>query len=231
MMERKNKIEDDETEMIEYMREEGEIPDFFRYVLSSFDFQENLMRKPKIFIVEGPDGVGKTTMCNILSKLHNIPIVHLTYFEKQADMEQQYKRVFQLIYSLSTENTENGIIFDRFTASNTVYSQVYKNSKESPWTNKIKQLLATICEMIDITFIHCLPTDKQNYLNRYKDIASNRDELYGDDTEKMGKVYDVYKAVFKAEKNILYHKDIKWIDYDYLKEAETVQMKDLLKEF
>lgn len=230
-MENIDKVNIDETEAINYVRGEGEIPDFFRYALNTFDFQENLMRKPKIFIVEGPDGTGKTTMCNILSKLHDIPIVHLTYFEKQVDMEQQYKRVFQLIYSLSTENTENGIIFDRFTASNTVYSQVYKNSKESPWTNKIKQLLATICGMIDITFIHCLPTDRQDYLNHYKDIASNRDELYGDDTEKMGRVYDVYKAVFEVEKNILCHKDIKWIDYDYLKETETVQMKDLLEEF
>lgn len=230
-MEHKNKIEDDDTEAIAYVRGEGEIPDFFRYALNTFDFQENLMRKPKIFIVEGPDGTGKTTMCNILSKLHNIPIVHLTYFEKQTDMEQQYKRVFQLIYSLGTENNENGIIFDRFIASNIVYSQVYKNSKESPWIHKIELLLATICNIIDVTFISCLPADKQDYLNHYKDIASNRDELYGDDIEKMGKVYDVYKAVFEAEKNILYHKDIKWIDYDYLKEAETIQMKDLLEEF
>lgn len=230
-MEYKDEVDINETEAINYVRGDGEIPDFFRYALNTFDFQENLMRKPKIFIVEGPDGTGKTTMCNILSKLHNIPIVHLTYFEKQVDMEQQYKRVFQLIYSLGTENTENGIIFDRFTASNRVYSQVYQNSKESFWLNKIEQLIATICNIIDVTFINCLPTDRQDYLNHYKDIASNRDELYGDDTEKMGKVYDVYKAVFEVEKRTLYNSDIKWIDYDYLKSAETVQMKDLLEEF
>ena len=203
--------------------------DFVKFALEPFDYTNE--RKQKIFIVEGPDGTGKTTVCNFLSKLYDLPIIHLIYYEKQEDMDKQYERVFQLIHALIHNNgaVNRGLIFDRFTSSNRVYSGVFKNSKVSPWTIKIETLIQIMSSYYNITFINCLPKDKQEYLNRYKDIASLRDELYGDDLENMGKVYDEYKVIFSAEK-LSYNDDIKKVDYDYLEQRDTLNIDSLIKE-
>ena len=214
------------------IRGKGTIPDFLREGLGSFDWMNSFNYKRKIFIVEGPDGSGKSTLCDCLSKLYSLPIIHLTYFEKQEDMDKQYERVYQIIHSLINHNAETGIIFDRFVSSNRVYSQVYKNSKISPWTFKIKELILSIASYYDITFINCLPADKQNYLNRYKDLASVRDELYKekDEIKKMSKVYDTYKEEFASER-LTYRNFAKSLDYDYLHSQMITEAKDLLENF
>ena len=79
----------------------------------------------------------------------------------------------------------------------------------------------------DITFINCLLKDKQDYLNRYKDLASLRDELYGDNIEKMAKVYDYYKDEFEKERQI-YKPRIKRVNYDYTEQLKIIQGKDLI---
>ena len=222
-----------EAEILEpNIRGKGMIPDFLREGLASFDWMKSFKNKQKIFIVEGPDGSGKSTLCDCLSKLYSLPIIHLTYFEKQEDMDKQYERVYQIIHSLINHSAETGIIFDRFVSSNRVYSQVYKNSKISPWLSKIEELILSIASYYDITFINCLPADKQNYLNRYKDLASIRDELYKEEDEikKMAKVYDSYKEEFATER-MTYRSFIKSLDYDYLKSQAVIEAKDLLGDF
>ena len=185
----------------------------------------------KIFIVEGPDGTGKTTVCNILSMVYHLPIIHLGYLKDPEDMDKQYERVYQLIYGLIHHNyptISTGLIFDRFISSNKVYSSVFKNSRISPWLTRIEKLLNIMSIYYDITFINCILKDKQEYLNRYKDLASIRDELYGDNIEKMAKVYDGYKAEFEKEREI-YLPRIRRVNYDFTEQQKAIQGKDLIR--
>lgn len=191
-----------------------------------FPFDVTVASKQKIFIVEGPDCSGKTTVCRFFSKLYKLPIVHLTYFPNQKEMEKQFERVYQLIHGLLHYRPLAGIIFDRFVASNRIYSNVLKNSLPSEWLEKIEELLNTTSRYYDVTFINCLPEDKQNYLNHYKEIASKRKELCGDDLEVVSSIYDEYKILFDGEKHGC---EVNTFSYDFMSECQfsTVKMDEL----
>lgn len=44
----------------------------------------------KVFILDGPDGTGKTTLAKKLSEIYNIPIYHLTFYADRARHQQQF---------------------------------------------------------------------------------------------------------------------------------------------
>ena len=46
----------------------------------------------KVFIIDGPDGTGKTTLANKLSEIYNIPIYHLTYYKDQKKFQKQFDK-------------------------------------------------------------------------------------------------------------------------------------------
>ena len=87
--------------------------DYADPIFENFDFAD-AQGQQRIFIVEGPDGSGKTSVCNFLNRFYHYPVYHLTWFEEEEKMDRQFERVFQLIHSLVNYPGYRGIIFDRF---------------------------------------------------------------------------------------------------------------------
>jgi adenylate kinase family enzyme len=51
----------------------------------------------KVFILDGPDGTGKTTLALKLSDIYNIPIYHLTYYDDREKFQQQFNIATEMI--------------------------------------------------------------------------------------------------------------------------------------
>ena len=51
----------------------------------------------KVFILDGPDGTGKTTLATKLSEIYNIPIYHLTYYDDREKFQRQFDKATEMI--------------------------------------------------------------------------------------------------------------------------------------
>ena len=51
----------------------------------------------KVYILEGPDASGKTTLGQKLANIHNIDYVHLTYYEDDEMMRTQFYDVIRMV--------------------------------------------------------------------------------------------------------------------------------------
>ena len=91
-----------------------------------------------IIIVEGIDRVGKTTLCNKLSKTLNIPIHKYNGIVPYGKMKNKQEPNAMLGLSQLVEETKTDIIFDRFHLTDYIYGvleraynekKAYKNMK------------------------------------------------------------------------------------------------------
>lgn len=185
--------------------------------------------KKKIFVVEGPDGTGKTTVANILSQIYDIPVIHLTWFDNQIDLDYQFEMVFNFLYSLPTSSLL-GVVFDRFTLSNKIYSKVCENALISHWVKDIEKLIGLLSNHCEITYVQCFPKNNiTKYTESYKKLFESREELLGNDVELVRKVYDAYDEQFRIERAWYKeaHPNIRVVNFDMFDEGNNrIEMKE-----
>lgn len=143
-----------------------------------------------VYIIDGPDGTGKSTLANKLSDTFKLPIYHLTYFSNPELHNAQFSNALDLL-----RNSDTGFILDRFIFSEQVYSDVYRDSKYIPLLDDCFNALA----YSDVNVILTVPKDKDRYLEDFKKLCAERDEMYG--PEKMGAIYDGYNHFFDKKWN------------------------------
>jgi adenylate kinase family enzyme len=51
----------------------------------------------KVFILDGPDGSGKTTLALKLQDIYDIPIYHLTYYKDREKFQRQFDIVSSML--------------------------------------------------------------------------------------------------------------------------------------
>ena len=73
--------------------------------------------KKKCIIVDGPDCTGKTTLCEKLSDMYNIPIYHLTYYEDPERHSAQFEQASEMMLEWIRNGHEGGFILDRYIQS------------------------------------------------------------------------------------------------------------------
>lgn len=140
--------------------------------------------KPAI-VIEGPDGAGKTTLGEKLSKALGLDYIHLTYIEDPEALHKQFKEA-------SDRMRKGNVVIDRFILSNLAYP----GSKVLHSSHFLDNLVQGI-RAGRVFHITCLPEDKEIYLKEFENLCSSREELYTS-VDLMSRVYDNFKKESEA---------------------------------
>ena len=144
-----------------------------------------------IYIIEGPDGSGKTTLSERLKDMFNIPVKHFTYYKDKNEMIDQFVRGHEILSLM-----EDPIIFDRYILSNIVYGITFHNCEYvDGWLLWLTTLLSGVSVRKNIHLIFCLP-EKTSWMARYKNLCETREEMYVDE-DRMSKVYDLFLMFYE----------------------------------
>lgn len=73
-----------------------------------------------IYIFEGPDGAGKSTQANALSKITGMPVMHFSNPKSEEEKKQMFEMYKQKLL------LEDNVIFDRSWYSDMVYGPVLR---------------------------------------------------------------------------------------------------------
>ncbi|MDX1407927.1 MAG: hypothetical protein R3330_07330 [Saprospiraceae bacterium] len=141
-----------------------------------------MIRHP-IFVMEGPDACGKTTLAHAICDLsvelgYPAPASykHLTYRWQHKNFEPTY-HLAALRWAIKTAANKGPAIIDRWWPSAEIYSKVYRDGTRYPhyfrWLDALFQRLGG-------TYVLCLPDDPSWTLERHAERLS--EEMYQDIT-------------------------------------------------
>lgn len=179
------------------------------------------MRK-KVFIIDGPDGTGKTTLAKRLSEAYNIPIYHLTYYDDREKFQKQFDIATEMINKWVRGESE-GFILDRYILSEFAYQKVYR--PHIPLINGADlmfELMEHRAATGEVDVIVTLPEDRSKWFELFSSLCEEREEMYS--PEKMLKVFDEYEALWKK---IRYNKHV--YRYDLFENLEGKNKNQILE--
>lgn len=140
------------------------------------------MSKHPVFVVEGPDGSGKTTLCQELVRQTGARYYHLTYRFKDR-MNLYHAAALELALRWSDERP---VILDRWWPSEIIYADVYRGgSRWRSWS----RFLDRVTTHHGFTYVFCIPSDEEKYSARYRDLQASRTEMYEHSMEKVRRKY------------------------------------------
>lgn len=146
-----------------------------------------------IIVLEGPDGVGKSSLGLALTKYLGAKYLHLTYrFRDKMDLYH-----YAAIRCCAHWAQNQPVILDRWWVSEILYAEAYRGG--SPFIKR-HFLLEHIANKIGLTYVVCLPENRQQYFDHYLTVKAGRTqtELARDPPEGVEKVYDLYVDFYKT---------------------------------
>ena len=129
---------------------------------------ENRKRRP-IFILEGPDGVGKTTLAKELVRQTNGKYIHLRY--RWPDRIFDYHTA-AIRYAA---RSDTAVIIDRWWPSEAVYASCYRGGSPWPLQGRIADRVA---RKLGAVYIYCLPDSVEDAVRKHKKLQRIRYEMY-----------------------------------------------------
>jgi len=164
----------------------------------------------KLYILEGADGTGKTTLANEILKQTKGHMLHAT-FEKDWDIRQYHSEMF---YSALTLMKYQDVILDRWAVSEEVYAEAYRGGRQYYADNFMINIISDsrMSNPEDIRFIYC----------------SNKDTIINHEANKELRVemFNDISPVVKEYERYIGRTIIDWINYDFTKD----NMKEFVEE-
>lgn len=157
-----------------------------------------------IYILEGPDGVGKSTLASTIYDETKGHILHCTW-KKEFQMRNYFLDVMHTARLLSRYQD---VIIDRWAPSEYVYGNVFRGG---PSFDVLKFVEAHNSD--DIRWIMC---SNENVVENHKKHMAEREEMFDD----MSKVAEGFQEFVKITPRL------NWIEYDY----DKVDMHKFVKE-
>lgn len=150
-------------------------------------------KRHQIYVVEGPDCSGKTTLVDAMVKQLGAAKLHLTYrFKNRMDLYHRW--AIEKAIALSHHQP---VIIDRWWPSEIVYARAFR--VRTAWPRNARAF-DRIGRYADVRYIFCVPNNKEEYVDAwYRDrerrYASKPHALKGRsaETDNMSKVYDLYQ--------------------------------------
>jgi thymidylate kinase len=157
----------------------------------------------KIFIIEGADGTGKTTLANEIYKVTKGHILHSTY-NKEFNIEKYHEQIIDSAISLAKYQP---VIIDRWAVSELVYGNVFRDGPSYD-INKLIQAASHL----QIVWIYC---ENEDSIENHKRNQKTREEMFNDMT---GVVHEYDRYISTS--------DLGWIRYNF----NWVDTKEFVKE-
>jgi len=141
-----------------------------------------------IFVIEGPDGSGKTTLCNKLAEyLGDSKYIHLTYRFKDR-MFDYHTAAIELCLKYARHKP---VILDRWWPSEKIYADVFRGGSKWPLGGR---LLDRVALKHGVTYVFCVPSDQKAYYERFDKLKESRDEMFS----TMQGVYEAYADLYRT---------------------------------
>jgi thymidylate kinase len=138
-----------------------------------------------IFVIEGPDGAGKTVLGKEMVRLLNGHYMHLTYRFKNQMLDYHTAAMEIALKRCLTQP----VIIDRYCWSINVYDEAFRGHLSDPYAFRLLDRLALTHNVI---YVNCLPGNKVEYLAHFDRLKGERPELF----DTVDAVYDLYAAQF-----------------------------------
>lgn len=160
-----------------------------------------------IYILEGADGTGKTTLARKILDKTNGHYLHSTY-DRYWDIQDYHQQIAESAISL---NIYQDVVIDRWALSELIYGNVFR---EGPSYN-VETTLKNLDNEQWVTWIYC---KNDNAIINHLRNKRKRKEMFNDMTE-VTKEYDKYINISELE----------WIIFDFNKHNLDDFVKDLLQ--
>ena len=190
------------------------------------------MANSKMIIVEGPQGVGKTTITDFIR--HSIPYTNLYRLSGTADTsisgKEKSKVMYEdlLDYMKKLENKSINLLFDRTFFTEEVYCRL--GFKEYTFTDIYENLLEKLANLdFDIYYIVLYLSDEKEFEKRLNREGKAKVKYTSFNKESSIKQQNEYLKL--AEEIKEKYKNINVITIDNTKDLESVEskLKELLK--
>lgn len=151
------------------------------------------MSKPKLIILEGIDGVGKSTIAENLAKILNLPIEHHGPVKSMQEGKDEY---FNFI-----KNCNYSVIKDRFAMGEETYSIIYRNYK----ADYMRDLEKALAEKFDVYLFFITARDEQFVIKRLQERGEDFLDLK--DFSRIKELAHKYYEGFSLPKRMLFAED------------------------
>lgn len=142
-----------------------------------------------IFIIEGPDGAGKTTLANAIIKHTRGHYIHLSYrFRNKINTYHEAA----LRYAFRHRNPN--IVIDRWWPSEAVYSEAYRGGSKWP---EMGRMLHDKARSYGVIYVICLPNSIREGVENHERNKAKRSEIYSD----ISKVIELYRKLWYGDKD------------------------------
>ena len=171
------------------------------------------MRSSRLFIMEGPDGGGKSTLVETLRKTY--PRAHYVHFGPLLKVKQLFRCYVEAMMPAVLGHSD--VVLDRCWLSEPIYGSVFRGGqlRVDPVEERMLERLAARCNAV---VINCLPP----WSSVSRTFESRKGEEYLDTQKQLKEVYNQY-ALLKGGTSLPV------LPYDYVKQqALTSQMPVML---
>lgn len=159
----------------------------------------------KIYILEGPDGTGKSTLALEIIKRTKGHYLHCSY-KDDWNIEKYHNSIIECAYILSQYQD---VVIDRWAPSEYIYSKVFRGGESYDTKNLIQQFKGMII------WIYCW---NENDVKNHKENKIKRGEVYGD----ISLISEEYSKYIKDTKYL------NWHTYNFDRDNKIKFVKELI---
>lgn len=160
----------------------------------------------KLYILEGADGTGKSTLAREIQEETKGHLIHGTW-NKDWDIPQYHTEMYKAALVLLEFQP---VVMDRWAVSEEVYANAYRGGAKYSADEWMKNIMGD--DFKEAVFIYC---ENENAIENHKENIKIRHELF-DDVAPIVREYESY----------LGRSAINWIHYDFNK----INTHDFVKE-
>lgn len=142
-----------------------------------------------LIILEGPDGVGKSTLAQALCDKYQGHYFHATWTKELEPYMDKY--IGEIMHNALRVAEHRVAIVDRCWVSEYIYDAVYRQRSDfEDFYNRMDALCRSAVK------VRCLPKSRKKYLSAYEELLKQREEMYN---EKIDVLYDTYQTFFFSD--------------------------------